>query len=67
MRLHITEDLCFGDTNVTSVTRIVEIKLSTDSHTLNKLKDSKGAMLSKYSAYLSDFIELYIQFKISLR
>ena len=23
-----------------------------DSHTLNKLKDSKGAMLSKYFAYL---------------
>lgn len=46
--------------HLSSVAQIVEIKLSMDSHTLNKLKDSKGAMLSKYFAYLSDFIELYI-------
>lgn len=42
------------------VTQIVEIKLRMDSHTLNKLKDSKGAMLSKYFTHLSDFIGLYL-------
>lgn len=40
------------------MTQIVEIKLSMGSHTLNRLTDSKGAMLSKYLfTHFSDFIE----------
>lgn len=42
------------------MTQIVEIKLSMGSHTLNRLTDSKGAVLSRYFTHFSDFIEFYI-------
>lgn len=50
---------------LSTVTQIVKIELNVDSHALDKLKDSKGALF-KYFAYLSIF-ELHIEFKIRLR
>lgn len=63
MRLYIYGILYVLETlmlHLSQMTQIIEIKLSMDLYMLNKLKDCKGAMLSKYFTHFSDFIELYI-------
>lgn len=57
MRLCIIE---YCMLHLSYMTQIVEIKLSMGSHTLNRLTDSKGAVLSRYFTHFSDFIEFYI-------